>query len=86
VGVNRANLQTMLTGFSDAFDSLYEEMKHQQKLTERKLLNFFRVTTAWREKVFFFTERKLLNFFRVTTVWREKVFFVRILSAVLNCT
>ena len=57
MGVNRANLQTMLTGFSDAFDSLYEEMKHQQKLTERKLLNFFRVTTAWREKVFLFLLR-----------------------------
>jgi hypothetical protein len=53
VGVNRANLQTMLTGFTDAFDSLYEEMRHQRKLTERKLLNFFRVTTVWREKVFF---------------------------------
>ena len=54
VGVNRANLQTMLTGFSESFDSLYEEMRHQRKLTESKLLNFFRVTALWREKVFFY--------------------------------
>jgi hypothetical protein len=54
MGVNRANLQTMLTGFSEAFDSLYEEMKHQQKLTEKRVLNFFRVTLDWREKFFFY--------------------------------
>ena len=38
VGVNRANLQTMLTGFSESFDSLYEEMRHQRKLTESTAL------------------------------------------------
>jgi len=54
LGVNRANLQTMLTGFSEAFDSLYEEMKHQHRLQESKLLNLFRVTSDAREKVFFY--------------------------------
>ncbi len=34
-GVCRANLQTQLTDFSESMDSLYEEMKHQRKLTER---------------------------------------------------
>ena len=52
--VNRANLQTMLTDFSASFDALYDEMRHQQKLTTSKVLNFFRVTLAWREKVFFY--------------------------------
>jgi hypothetical protein len=59
MGVNRANLQTMLKGFVEAFDALFEEMKHQQQLTERtvggvRVLNLFRVTLEWREKVFFY--------------------------------
>jgi len=52
--VNRANLQTMLTDFSESFDSLFEEMKHQAKLQENTFLNFFRLTLDWREKVFFY--------------------------------
>jgi hypothetical protein len=54
LSVNRANLQTQLTGFSEAFERLYEEMKHQKKLTENKVLNLFRTTLGWREKLFFY--------------------------------
>ena len=54
LGVNRANLQTMLTGFSESFDSLYEEMKHQQRLQEHRVLNLFRMTGDLREKIFFY--------------------------------
>jgi hypothetical protein len=34
-----------------AFDSLYEEMKYQKKLQDKPVLNFFRTTVDWREKV-----------------------------------
>lgn len=36
-------------------------MKHQQKLTEHVVLNFFRMTLEWREKVFFYNAI-LINF------------------------
>ena len=52
-GVNRANLQTQLAGLVEHFEGLYDEMRHQQRLTDSLLLNVFRTTLIWRERVFF---------------------------------
>jgi hypothetical protein len=52
--VNRANLQTQLTDFAEQLEPLYEEMLHQKKLTEKAVLNIFRLTSGFREKLFFF--------------------------------
>ena len=53
VGVNRANLQTQLTEFADVLEPFYDEMRHQEQLTMRSLLNIFRLTSEFREKMFF---------------------------------
>ena len=52
-GVNRANLQTQLTDFAESLEPLYDEMRHQEQLTLRPLLNVFRLTSDLREKLFF---------------------------------
>jgi len=52
--VNRANLQTQLTDFAEILEPLYDEMRHQEQLTLRPLLNIFRLTSDFREKMFFF--------------------------------
>lgn len=52
-GVNRANLQTQLAGLVEHFETLYEEMRHQQRLNDNLVLNIFRATLQWREKAFF---------------------------------
>jgi hypothetical protein len=51
--VNRANLQTQLAGLVEHLEPLYEEMRHQQRLTESLVLNVFRTTLIWRERIFF---------------------------------
>lgn len=53
MGVNRTNLQTQLTEFSDCFDEFYSEMKHQRKMTQQPILNFLRRTSGIREMIFF---------------------------------
>ncbi len=61
-----------------AFDSLYEEMKYQKKLQDKAVLNFFRTTVDWREKVVYVCWRMLTDAdicWRTTVDWREKVFF-----------
>uniref|UniRef100_A0A7S0QJ39 Ion transport domain-containing protein n=1 Tax=Cryptomonas curvata TaxID=233186 RepID=A0A7S0QJ39_9CRYP len=52
-GVNRANLQTQLAGLVEHLEPLYEEMRHQQRLTDSLVLNVFRTTLIWRERIFF---------------------------------
>jgi hypothetical protein len=52
-GVNRSNLQMQLTSFSECFDMLYDEMKHQKKLTEHPFLNILRMSSGALEKAFF---------------------------------
>jgi len=53
LNVNRTNLQMQLTDFTSRFDTLYQEMRHTQKLTESPLLSFFRRSLDVREKAFF---------------------------------
>ncbi|KAJ1486332.1 hypothetical protein T484DRAFT_1789872, partial [Baffinella frigidus] len=53
LNVNRSNLQMQLTDFTGRFDTLYQEMKHTQTLTERPILSLFRRTLDMREKAFF---------------------------------
>jgi hypothetical protein len=54
VNVNRANLQTSLADFTSRFDSLYSEMKHQQRLKQSRVLGLFHATHYYREKLFFY--------------------------------
>ena len=54
LNVNRANLQTSLADFTSRFDSLYSEMKHQQRLKQSRVPALFHATHYYREKLFFY--------------------------------